>query len=265
MSAQSATCSSPLASTVDYLRLIGSPDVELRRLSANIAFPLQVVRHATLVFADGGPASATVVRDHMLLRCNDMLLVAAHSALSVRAGTGSGTAVTLLSLPACTIAHSRVLAPDGALLSAIQRVNDALAHPGVMPATLERVSRAVAEVTGVEDRLPHRRATPRAIDERVAAVREYINGHFQERMHLESIARVAGCSIFHLIREFRRAVGMPPHAYVIDRRIDYARQLIRAGMRPSRVAFEAGFADQPHFNRHFRRLTGMTPGAFARS
>ena len=60
------------------------------------------------------------------------------------------------------------------------------------------------------------------------------------------------------------ATGLPPHQYVIARRVERARQLLQAGTNLSlaEVALRAGFSDQSHFCRHFKRLVGVTPGRF---
>ena len=69
----------------------------------------------------------------------------------------------------------------------------------------------------------------------------------------------------HLVRAFRREVGIPPHRYLTGRRLDRARHLLLAGHRPSDVAVEVGFHDQAHLTRHFKRTLGVTPGAYAAS
>ncbi|MER6448385.1 helix-turn-helix domain-containing protein [Streptomyces venezuelae] len=69
----------------------------------------------------------------------------------------------------------------------------------------------------------------------------------------------------HLIRSFKAAYGLPPHAYLTARRVALARRLLLAGMRPAEVAVAAGFYDQAHLTRHFGRHVGISPARFARS
>jgi AraC-like DNA-binding protein len=64
------------------------------------------------------------------------------------------------------------------------------------------------------------------------------------------------------VRRFKSEVGLPPHTYQIALRLQLARRLIERGTRPADAAAEAGFTDQSHLHRHFRRM-GMTPGAYA--
>ncbi|MCX5125621.1 AraC family transcriptional regulator [Streptomyces sp. NBC_00347] len=69
----------------------------------------------------------------------------------------------------------------------------------------------------------------------------------------------------HLIRSFRQAFGLPPHAYLTGLRVAKARRLLLAGMRPAEAAVAAGFYDQAHLTRHFGRHVGISPARFARS
>ena len=67
----------------------------------------------------------------------------------------------------------------------------------------------------------------------------------------------------HLVRAFSREFGMSPHQYLTSRRVDEARRLILSGEPLSSVARSSGFYDQPHLARHFKRILGVSPGAFA--
>jgi AraC-like DNA-binding protein len=81
---------------------------------------------------------------------------------------------------------------------------------------------------------------------------------------LERLAEELGTSPFALLRAFRDAYGMPPHAWLTDVRVRRARGLLDAGVLPSEAALTVGFADQPHLNRHFSRIVGVPPGAYQR-
>ncbi len=82
---------------------------------------------------------------------------------------------------------------------------------------------------------------------------------------LEGLANAAGLSKFQTLRDFTRATGLTPHAYLVQRRIDLARAMIKSGESLADIANAAGFADQSHLNRHFVRAFGMTPGRYARA
>jgi AraC-like DNA-binding protein len=66
----------------------------------------------------------------------------------------------------------------------------------------------------------------------------------------------------HLSREFRKHVGMPPYAYLLQLRVAIGRRELADGATIAAAALAAGFADQSHFTREFRRRVGTTPGAF---
>ncbi|PKR88327.1 AraC family transcriptional regulator [Pleomorphomonas diazotrophica] len=80
---------------------------------------------------------------------------------------------------------------------------------------------------------------------------------------LDELAALSGISPFALIRAFRAATGLPPHAYRLQRRLQLARGMIAGGGRLADVAAAAGFADQAHLTRHFVRAYGLSPGRLA--
>jgi AraC family transcriptional regulator len=102
---------------------------------------------------------------------------------------------------------------------------------------------------------------------RLRAVVEYIEEHLDASPSLEQMAAVARLSAYHFARQFKAATGLPPHQYVIARRVERARQLMQAGTELSLadVAAHAGFSDQSQLSRHFKRLVGVTPGQFRMS
>jgi AraC family transcriptional regulator len=102
---------------------------------------------------------------------------------------------------------------------------------------------------------------------RLRAVVEYIEEHLDGCPTLEQMAAVARLSVYHFARQFKVATGLPPHQFVILRRVERAKQLLQAGTELSlaELALQAGFCDQSQFSRHFKRLLGVTPGQFQMS
>lgn len=92
--------------------------------------------------------------------------------------------------------------------------------------------------------------------------RDYLRADLASSVSLGEVAEVAGLSRFHLVREFARAFGAPPHAYRLGLRIDAARRLLAMGVPAAQVALQTGFYDQSHLGRHFRRMAGVTPGRY---
>jgi AraC-like DNA-binding protein len=79
---------------------------------------------------------------------------------------------------------------------------------------------------------------------------------------LAELASIAGLSKYQVLRRFAKLYGLPPHAWLLQRRAERARQLIREGGSLAHVATSAGFADQSHMSRVFLRHFGFTPGAW---
>ena len=92
--------------------------------------------------------------------------------------------------------------------------------------------------------------------------RDYVAAHAVERIGLKEIAAVAGLTPWHFARAFRQRFGLPPHRFQLSIRIDVARRLLADGVSGSEVAHRTGFADQSHFIRHFKRITGTTPASY---
>jgi AraC family transcriptional regulator len=114
---------------------------------------------------------------------------------------------------------------------------------------------------------PHRpapRRDGRLPRERLRAIVEYIEERLDASPTLEQMSAVARLSPYHFARQFKQATGLPPHQYVIARRIERAKQLLQAGtdLSLANLAAHVGFCDQSQFSHHFKRLVGVTPGQF---
>lgn len=101
--------------------------------------------------------------------------------------------------------------------------------------------------------------------EAVAAACRLIERNFRSRMTLDDMARAAGIGRYALIRAFTREKGITPYRYMLTLRIIEARGLLASGKSPAEVAAELGFADQAHFGRVFKDVTGIAPGAYRAS
>jgi AraC family transcriptional regulator len=113
-------------------------------------------------------------------------------------------------------------------------------------------------------RRPHRArdgALPRG---RLRAVVEYVEEHLDAGLTLGQMASAARLSPYHFARQFKAATGLPPHRYVIARRVERAKELLLGGgdICLAEVAAHVGFSDQSRFTHHFKRLLGVTPGQF---
>lgn len=113
------------------------------------------------------------------------------------------------------------------------------------------------DLHAVRPRPPRRHA--QAID----AARTFLDERFAEPVSLVSLARQAHVSPFHFHRLFREQVGVPPHRYLVERRLDHAAGLLRAGMPAAAAGRAVGFASASHFSTAFRRRFGVPPSKFA--
>jgi len=99
--------------------------------------------------------------------------------------------------------------------------------------------------------------------ERLTRVQDYIEAHLDDPLTLTELAGVACLSAYHFSRSFKQATGVGLHHYVMQRRLERAKTLMRRTNQPlALIAQEAGFADQSHLNSTFRREIGVTPGQF---
>ncbi|MNQ48229.1 Arabinose operon regulatory protein [compost metagenome] len=99
----------------------------------------------------------------------------------------------------------------------------------------------------------------------VARAKELLSSCLAAPPSLEQLARAVNLSPFHLARVFRRATGLPPHAWLMQRRLERARGLLKDGCAPLSVAMQLGFADQSHLSRQFKQTYGVGPGAYRKA
>lgn len=161
-----------------------------------------------------------------------------------------------------TIAFGVFSIKDDELFRAFARFHD-LAWEGGDP--LLRDTQAITFVRKLFAR--HAGAAPlrnKACDRIARQCRDYMGAHFTEAMGLADLARAAGASPAHVVRSFKAVSGMSPFAFVIALRVDEAKRLIACGESLAETSTACGFVDQSHMHRHFRRIVGVTPGAFAR-
>jgi AraC-like DNA-binding protein len=98
----------------------------------------------------------------------------------------------------------------------------------------------------------------------VARARAYLHDRFAGRVRLAALADECGLSPFHMMRVFRRVVGVPPYAYLVQLRVNRAQTMLSEGSAIAEVAYSCGFSDQSHLTRTFRRAVGVPPGQYAR-
>jgi len=97
-------------------------------------------------------------------------------------------------------------------------------------------------------------------DERIVRAVELIHDSLGFDLSLETLADEAGLSVGHFISAFREAMGRPPYQYVLEQRVEKAKELLANPTRSiASISFDVGFSSQSHLTSVFRRVTGMTP------
>lgn len=94
-------------------------------------------------------------------------------------------------------------------------------------------------------------------------VLEYVDAHLEEDIKLANLACLLDMSQFHFSRLFKQSIGISPYQYLIQQRVERAKQLLRKTNRLiTDIAFDCGFNSHSHLSKQFRQLTGMTPKKF---
>lgn len=153
---------------------------------------------------------------------------------------------------------------DPEVFSMLRRFHASLERPST---GLERYSRFAACAKILLERVFETRFSMKDLSEpsdAVRHVRDYIHDRFAEEIRLEDLAREVGLNRFHILRLFKRSVGIPPHQYQIEVRVSRALDLLRNKVSPAAAAASVGFADQSHFTRHLKQRWRVTPGEYAR-
>lgn len=90
-------------------------------------------------------------------------------------------------------------------------------------------------------------------------MREYIHANAVDEISLELLAEVAHLSMYHALRSFREVLGLPPHKYLLQVRVERAKDMLQQGVLIADVAAALGFSDQSHLTRQFKRVFGVPP------
>lgn len=156
---------------------------------------------------------------------------------------------------------------DGALRARLSALHECAAESG-------REWEAESRLAFVRERLlqrlraaaPSRIDTARAPSQRLAeSLRALLDASIGGGLTLAEASRRLEAEPTHLVRSFSRAFGIPPHRYLVGRRVERARRLLLDGVPAAEAAAMAGFYDQAHMHRHFVRFLATTPGAYAQS
>ena len=108
-------------------------------------------------------------------------------------------------------------------------------------------------------------ATARIPAHKLRCTLAYVDEHIADDLRVGALARLVAMSAFHFAHAFREATGTPPHRYVVERRIERAKSLLRdTGLTLDEIAHRIGYSCQSHFSVAFRKTVGVSPSAFRR-
>jgi AraC-like DNA-binding protein len=149
---------------------------------------------------------------------------------------------------------------DASLFDGLKALYEVLVDP--QQDVLRKQSTAVEFFNDVQLRLNPTDPPLREPNFKLERAADFIRDHCTQMLKLEDICEAAQLSPSYLIRAFKQHYGMTPHAFLVNRRIQFARDQLRHGKLIADVALEAGFADQAHFQRAFKQHLAATPGQY---
>jgi AraC-like DNA-binding protein len=212
------------------------------------AIPGRVVVVNPDVTHDGGPATRDSPYSYRMIYADSAALRA-----PIEEATGRRAAVPFF---------SQAVVSDAALADRLAKLHRALEQPEA------RLERETLLITALVELAQRHAKTPPASAYRVRAPRavalalEYLSENFAQEVSLAKLAALADVDRFHLLRAFRRSMGMPPHLYQTQLRLRHAKRLLLSGEPPALAAVGSGFADQSHLIRKFKAAYGVTPGQY---
>ena len=96
-------------------------------------------------------------------------------------------------------------------------------------------------------------------EKQILQIKAFMEAHYTQDFSLHDLAKMTGLIEWHFLRQFKRYVGLTPHNWLVQARLQHARVQLKSGQQIIDVAQNCGFSDQSHFNRHFKRAMGITP------
>jgi AraC-like DNA-binding protein len=160
----------------------------------------------------------------------------------------------------CFTPFSTISTTQRELYDGLNRLFDTLIDPRIEH--LEKQSASVSFMDLVQLHLGAHRAAYRRKIPRITRAADFIRQNCTRSLKLEEICAEAGLSASQLIRAFKKEYGLTPHAYQLNCRIEFGRSQLRAGHSIAEVALAAGFSDQAHFQRSFKKFVAATPGQY---
>lgn len=159
--------------------------------------------------------------------------------------------------------YAATMSADSALYHRLNGLFDVLFDAG--RETLAKECAATVFFADLHNRLERIDEPALSANPNLARAADFISDNCTRRLRLKEISDMSGLSPSYLVRAFKARYGMTPHAYQVNRRIQFGQNELRAGRPIVDVALSAGFADQAHFQRVFKQHVATTPRQYARA
>ena len=217
----------------------------------------------TLMVVDDGVVRYDLHRHEHGAPRGTVLLLPPHIAHTGRAGSAGGFRKRVLYLEADVV--------DTALAG--RTVDEPALPDDLLRVRLDQLHRTLDEgdplqaesrLALIGDRIARRfgRPAPSGPDRLAGALRDLLDSRLTDGLTLREAGALLHADPAHLVRSFGREFGLPPHRYLVGRRVERARRLLLDGVPIAEAAVAVGFHDQSHLHRHFTRLLGVTPRRF---
>ncbi|MFC1892109.1 helix-turn-helix domain-containing protein [Thermodesulfobacteriota bacterium] len=148
------------------------------------------------------------------------------------------------------------------LHSSLERIGESSHISNEIRSDFLKVISEIFDILGTCNQIPCQ--TQRRVQVIIKACR-FINVKAAENITLEEIANEVALSRFHFLRLFKDITGLPPHAYLIQRRVKIAKEAIESGESLIDAAAISGFSDQSHMGRRFKAMYGVSPGQYQKT
>ncbi|MEM7738804.1 MAG: AraC family transcriptional regulator [Deinococcota bacterium] len=156
------------------------------------------------------------------------------------------------------VENNQIAAALAALHECLRMSTEILTYQTQFVVAMRRIARQYArDHTDVS-------TTSTAPHQPLQVLRDYLDSCYAQNISLDDLVSLSNLHRATVIRQFHKHVGLPPHRYLVQRRVEAAKGLLRRGEAAATVALHVGFSDQSHLTRHFKRLTGVTPSAYAK-
>ena len=259
------------AAGMDVVRAWQPPVAGIREVFhatvATHAYPPHVHDAWTVFIVDHGGIRYDLDRKPRTAEATRVTVLPPHVVHDGRPATATGFRKRVLYLDPAVLGEGligpsvdRPVVPDRDLRRAVAALHDALAD-GDDPLEAEtRLAFVVERIVGSYGRPPQPPAAPAAA--LAENLRAHLEAHLFEPVTIAAAAVEIGATPTQLARAFALAFGIPPHAWVVGRRLEAARERILRGQDLADVAVEVGFVDQAHLSRRFAGFLGTTPGRY---